>query len=170
MQRTHQPDIRAGDDERAGEDGAAENGDLTSSSWHRLCLDRRRSDGGSAAQAVDARWYATSSTPVSTPVSSEGQRGEVQAVLQHGDREQAEQRAPEGAAPAEDRCAAEHDGGDRVKLVAGAGVRLGLPEMRDVDDRGEARDQAGEDVDQRQTALRRECRRSARRLALKPMA
>ena len=72
---------------------------------------------------------------MSMPASSAGQVGEAQAVLQHGDGEQAEQGAAHGAAAAEDRRAAEHDGGDREQLVAGARVGLRLAEAGDVDRR-----------------------------------
>ena len=51
-------------------------------------------------------------------------------------------------AAAEHRRAAQHHGRDRVELVPGARVGLRLPEVRDVDDRRQARDQAGQHVDE----------------------
>ena len=81
----------------------------------------------------------TSSTPVRMPASSAGSPLSRSPFCSTTMREQAEHRAEDGAAPAEDRRAAEHHGGDRHQLVARARVRLRLPEVRDVDDRREAR-------------------------------
>ena len=50
--------------------------------------------------------------------------------------------------PPKHRRAAQHHGGDRIELVAGAGVRSRLPQMRDVDDRRHARDQPRQHVDE----------------------
>ena len=65
------------------------------------------------------------------------------------------QRAPQRAAAAEDRRAAEHHRGDGVELVAGAGVRFRLTEMRDVHDGREAGRQARQHVDQPEASRHR---------------
>ena len=67
---------------------------------------------------------ASSSAPVSTPVSSDGSAARCSPFCSTARAKQPEQRAPDRAASAEHRRAAEHDRGDRVELVAGARVRL----------------------------------------------
>ena len=74
---------------------------------------------------------------------------ETQPVLQHGNREQAGERAPQRAAAAEYRRAPEDDCRNGVELVAGAGVRFRLAEMRDVDDGGQARHHSREHIHER---------------------
>ena len=50
------------------------------------------------------------------------------------------------AAPAHQAGAADDDRGDRVELQPGAGVRLSLPVLRDVEDGRDAGEQAGNGV------------------------
>ena len=65
-----------------------------------------------------------------------GQRRQPQPVAQDRERQQPEQGAAERAAAAEHRRPAQHHGGDRVELVAGAGIGARLAQVRDVDDTG----------------------------------
>ena len=74
--------------------------------------------------------------------------GEAQAVLQHGDDEEAEQGTGHAAASAENRCPSQYDRRDRRQFVAGAGVGLGLTQVSDIDDRRQAGDQSREYVNQ----------------------
>ena len=138
-ERSDQPDVGAGDDQRARDD-RRRTGRRPDCSSPRISSssDGARRPRRRAAQAIE-RDRGEQQHAGQHAGQLRRQRREVQPVLQHRQREQAEQRAPQRAAAAEHRRAAEHDGGDRVELVAGAGVRLRLPEMRDVDDRREAR-------------------------------
>ncbi len=67
-----------------------------------------------------------------------GESSESEAVLKDHHRRESEQRAEDGARPAVDCCAPEHDSRDRGQLVARAGIGLGLAKMGDVDDSREA--------------------------------
>src|SRR5207249_1996476 len=49
-----------------------------------------------------------------------------------------------------------HNSRDRQQLIAGAGVGLRLPQVRHINDGCQARDQAREDIDERQPALDRD--------------
>ena len=85
-----------------------------------------------------------------------------EAVRQHCDGRDAEQRAMNRADAAEDARAAEHDGGDGGEFVADARIRPRLGDARDENDRGQPRDRARERVGERDAALRPECPRNAR--------
>ena len=77
-----------------------------------------------------------------------GQVGKSKAVLKHGDGEETQQ-GPRHASPAtEDRSATQHHCRDRRQLVAGAGIRFGLTQVSDIDDGGQARYKAREQVNQ----------------------
>ena len=95
-------------------------------------------------------------------------------VLQRGERAESEHGAPQRAAPAEHRRAAEDDGGDRVELESGTRVRLGLPEVRDVDDRGDAGRETRQHIDEadplrhRQSGVSRSGRRESDRIQRPP--
>ncbi len=132
-ERLHQPHVGAGHDQRPGDDGGAQHRNLTVFHVLFLCklpgglrvLDRADAIDGDGDEQQHAGEHAR---------QLRRQRRQAQTVPQDGEREQAEHRTAERAAPAEHRGAAEHDGGNRVELVAGAGVRPRLSEMRDVDD------------------------------------
>src|SRR5262245_57005455 len=82
-----------------------------------------------------------------------GAVGQQQPLLQDHDREESDQRARDGPAAAEDRRTSQHDRGDGAQFVARARVGLGLAVVGDVEHRGEARDDAGEQVHERHAAF-----------------
>ena len=73
-------------------------------------------------------------------------RSQMQAVLENGNRGKPAERSPQGAAAAEHRRAAEDHRRDRIELVASRGVGARLAEVRDIHDRGDARDEARQQV------------------------
>ena len=112
---------------------------------------------------------ATSSVPVSTPVSSDGNAARCSPLRSTDNAARPEHRAPERAASAEDRRAAENDRRDGVELVSGSRIRFRLPEMRDVDDRRDARRPARTADTAARAAARPGSRRIARPSALNPI-
>ena len=82
--------------------------------------------------------------------------GEPQAVGQHPERDQSQHRAPDAAAPAENRRAAEDDGRDRRQLEAGPGVGPRLAQPGGVDQPGDAGGAARQQVDEREAPADRD--------------
>ena len=117
----------------------AQNGDLTVLHRESPPPPRRARTGAARIDDDRAAIVASSSVPVRTPVSSDGTPPGAARCAAPTGRQEPSTRAPQRAASAEHRRAAQHDSGDRVELVSGAGVRLRLPEVRDVDDRRDAR-------------------------------
>src|SRR5438876_5954608 len=72
----------------------------------------------------------------------------MQAVLQHGESEQAKQSAPETSTPSEDACSSQNHSRDCIQFVTHARVRARLSEMCNVDNRSHAGNQAGQKIDQ----------------------
>ena len=140
-ERPHQVDVARRDDQRRRQDAGAEHGHL------RILHDQfslmSRWEPAPAARVRPGRRSSPIASSRSVPGQDAGQLGrqvgEPQAILKHGDGEQAEQRPDDAPATAEDRRAAQHHGRDRQQLVARAGVGLGLAEVGHVDDRREAR-------------------------------
>ncbi len=89
-----------------------------------------------------------SSAAVSTPASSAGRSDRRKSVLQHAQHREAEQGAADRAAAAEDRRAAENHRGDRHQFEPRAGVRLGLTEPRDVEQRRGRRRESRQEIHQ----------------------
>ena len=81
---------------------------------------------------------ARSRAPVRTPASSAGSSASRRPFCRTAIANRPS-RVPQAAPAAEDRRPAEHDRRDRAQLVAGAGVGLRLAEVRDIDDRRQAR-------------------------------
>ena len=168
FERTHEPHVGARHDERPRQNGAAQDGDLAV--FHEIGLPfsldvpvlaslRPRAPvlASLRPRAVD-RDRCDQQRPGEDTRKLGWQHRQVQTILQNRDRKQPEERAPDRAAPAEHRGAAEDDGGDRVELVSRAGVRLGLTEVRHVDDRRDARDEPGQKVDQTHALRNRHAR------------
>ena len=144
--RSEEPDVGAGHDQRAREDRSAKDRNLTV--FHLKLLLRHRTRARAPAE-VTIHGNRCNEQHTGQDTGQLGRpRREVQPGLQHREGEEAQQRPPDRAAPAEDRRAAQHHGGDRIELVTGAGVRPGLPQMRDVDDRRNARNQSRQQVDE----------------------
>src|SRR5687768_6089212 len=74
--------------------------------------------------------------------------GEAEAILQDNDGEEAQHGAVNRAAAAKNGGAAEDHGGDCRQFKAGAGVGFGLAEVGDINNRGDASEEAGEGVDE----------------------
>ena len=72
---------------------------------------------------------------------------EIEAVAQHADDQDADQRAADGPGAAGERRAADDHRRDRVELVAETARRLDRVQAGGEHDAGEARKQRGEDVD-----------------------
>ena len=96
-------------------------------------------------------------TPVRIPASSAGWSVSRRPFWSSDDREQAQHRAEDVPRPPKIDVAAEHHRGDRQQLVAGARVGLRLAEVRDVDDRREARHEPREHVDRATAAVPPAC-------------
>src|SRR2546422_9632972 len=98
----------------------------------------------------------------------------MQSVLQHRKSEQTDERSPEISSAAEDGCASQNYRGDGIQLITSAGVRAGLSEMRNVNNRSHTGDQAGENVGEsnslrnRNARVTRSCRRESDRVPRSP--
>ena len=151
--RANQPHVSGGDDQRGGDDRGADDGYLT-------VLHLKVSVGQPGGQRPAARGAAGApriyvnrdrgeeEDPGEHACKLRRERRQAQPVAEHREREEAKERAPERAAPAEHRRSAEYDGRNGVELVAVAGIRSGLSQVGHVDHRSQARDQARQQVDQ----------------------
>jgi hypothetical protein len=105
----------------------------------------RGNRSGAEPQPVD-RYRGQQQRPGQDAGQLRGERRQLQAVAEHRDREQTKDRSPQRAATPEHRRTAQHDGRNRIELVPVPGIRPRLSEMRDIDDRRQARDDAREEV------------------------
>ena len=71
---------------------------------------------------------------------------QLKDVGEQAEDQDPDERAGEPAAPAHQARPADDDGGDRVELEAGAGVRLALAVLCDEQDARQSREQAGNDI------------------------
>ena len=110
-----------------------------------------------------------SSPPVNTPVNSVGRAASCSPFFSTDKAKSPINVPTERAAPAVDRRAAQHDRGDGVELVAGAGIGSRLAQMRHVDESGNARHEARQHIDQQRAAARRECPAYRAPAALNPI-
>ena len=67
-------------------------------------------------------------------------------VGEEAEDENADERASKAAAPAHQTRSADDDGGDRVELEAGAGVRLALPILGDEQNAGDSGQEGGDEI------------------------
>ena len=91
-----------------------------------------------------ASWSIATAARITNPLTTSCQSGETseqhQAIVEHADDQAAEHGAQDRAAPAGERRAADHDGGDRIEFVADADLGVGGV----VPGRGEQTRDAGE--------------------------
>ena len=138
--RSHEPHVRAGNDQRSRDDRSAQHGNLAVSS--RLSPPRRRARRRHIrVRARSMAMVTSSNVPVSTPVSSDGSAASC-SPFRSTDKANRPSSVPQSVPrPPKHRRAAQHHRRDRVELVSRPGVRSRLSEMRDVDDRRHARHQ-----------------------------
>ena len=89
---------------------------------------------------------AMSTVPVRTPVISDGsaaRRNPFCKIEMENRPKSVPQMVPR---PPKTDVPPKHHGGDRGQLIAGAGVGLGLAQVRNIDDGGDARNEAGKKI------------------------
>ena len=117
-------------------------------------------------------WSMATATMMSTPMRKKVHCGSVptsaQADLEDADDQRAEEHAEDRAAPAEERDAADHHGGDRLDVAEHARSRPGRDraEAADQHPAGERAEEAGQRIDLRSASCRRCTPDSSRRLGV----